>query len=50
MTVKFHRASWLSILTCFAALLLLGLTFVPQVHAQSRITVLVSPATASVQA
>jgi hypothetical protein len=50
MTVKFHRASWLSILTCFAALLLFGLTFAPRVHAQSRITVLVSPATASVQA
>lgn len=50
MNVKFHRASWLSILACFAALLPLRLTFVPQVHAQSRITVSVSPATASVQA
>jgi hypothetical protein len=50
MPAKIHRASWQSILTSFTVLLLLGLAFVPQVPAQSRITVAVSPATASVQA
>jgi hypothetical protein len=50
MPVKFHRASWHTILALFTVLLLLGLTLVPRVSAQSRITVSVSPATAGVQA
>ena len=50
MPLKFHRVFWQSILTSLTALLLLGLAFVPQVYAQSRITVSVSPATASAQA
>jgi hypothetical protein len=50
MPVKFHRASWQTILALFTVLLLLGLALVPPVSAQSRITVSVSPATASVQA
>jgi len=53
MPVKLHRASWDSILTSlifFTVLLLLALAFVPQISAQSRITVAVTPTTASVQA
>jgi hypothetical protein len=50
MFVKFHRASWQSILAAFAVFPLLGLASVPRVAAQSRISVAVSPATASVQA
>jgi hypothetical protein len=53
MPLKLHRASWESILTSlifFTVLLLLGLVFVPQISAQSRITVAVTPTTASVQA
>jgi hypothetical protein len=53
MSLKFHRASWESILTSLiflTVLLLLGLVFVPQISAQSRITVAVTPTTASVQA
>jgi hypothetical protein len=50
MPVKFHRTSWQTILALFTLLLLLGLTLVPRVSAQSRITVSVSPATAGVQA
>src|SRR6266403_1301118 len=50
MSVKFHRASWQSILAAFAVIPLLGLAFVPRVTAQYRISVTVSPATASVQA
>jgi hypothetical protein len=53
MPLKLHRAYWESILTCltsFTVLLLLGLVFVPQISAQSRITVAVTPTTASVQA
>jgi hypothetical protein len=50
MLVKFHHASRQTILSSFTLLLLLGLAFVPQVSAQSRITVSVSPATSGVQA
>jgi hypothetical protein len=50
MPAKTHLASWQLILTSFTIFLLLGLAFVPQVRAQSRVTVAVSPATASVQA
>ena len=50
MLVKFHRASWQSILAAFAVIPLLGFASVPRVSAQSRISVSVSPATASVRA
>jgi hypothetical protein len=54
MPLKFRRASCESILTSptffLAVLLLIGLVFVPQISAQSRITVAVTPTTASVQA
>jgi hypothetical protein len=50
MTVKSHRASWQPILALLAVLPLLGLASVPLASAQSRITVSVSPVTASVQA
>jgi hypothetical protein len=50
MFVKFHRASWQSILAAFAGFSLLCLASVPRVSAQSRFSVAVSPATASVQA
>jgi len=50
MLVKFHCASWQSILAAFAVIPLLGLAFVPRATAQYRISVTVSPATASVQA
>ncbi len=50
MLVKFHRASWQSILAAFAVIPLLGLVFVQRATAQYRISVTVSPATASVQA
>ena len=50
MLVKFPRASWQSILAAFAVIPLLGLASVPRASAQYRISVAVSPATASVQA
>ena len=50
MLVKFRRASWQSILAVFAVIPLLGLAFVPRATAQYRISVTVSPSTASVQA
>ncbi len=50
MLVKFHRASWQSILAAFAVIPLVGLAFVPRATAQYRISVTVSPTTASVQA
>src|SRR6266550_1101971 len=50
MLVKFHSASWQSILAALAVIPLLGLASVPRVSAQSRISVSVSPATASVRA
>jgi hypothetical protein len=50
MFVKSHHASWHSILVAFVVFALMGLGSVPRVSAQSRITVAVSPATASVQA
>ena len=50
MLVKFQRASWQSILAVFAVIPLLGLAFVPRATAQYRISVTVSPSTASVQA
>ena len=50
MLVKFQRASWQSILAVFAVIPLLGLAFVPRASAQYRISVTVSPSTASVQA
>jgi hypothetical protein len=50
MLVKFHRASWQSILAALAVIHLLGFASVPRVSAQSRISVSVSPATASVRA
>jgi hypothetical protein len=50
MTVKSHRASWQPIFALLAVLPLLGLVFVPRASAQSRISVSVSPTTASVQA
>ncbi len=50
MLVKFQRASWHSILAVFAVIPLLGLAFVPRASAQYRISVTVSPSTASVQA
>src|SRR6266576_2700961 len=50
MLVKFHRASWQSILAAFAVIPLLGLAIVPRATAQYRISVTVSPTTASVQA
>ncbi|HYL83436.1 MAG TPA: pyrrolo-quinoline quinone [Candidatus Angelobacter sp.] len=50
MNVKFHRASRQFVSTAFAILALLGLASTPRASAQSRITVSVSPATASVQA
>ena len=50
MLVKFQRASWHSILAVFAVIPLLGLAFVPRATAQYRISVTVSPSTASVQA
>jgi hypothetical protein len=50
MLVKFQRASGRSILAVFAVIPLLGLAFVPRASAQYRISVTVSPSTASVQA
>ena len=50
MLVKFQRASGQSILAVFAVIPLLGLAFVPRASAQYRISVTVSPSTASVQA
>jgi hypothetical protein len=50
MLVKFNRASWQSILAASAVIPLLGLAFVPRASAQYRISVTVSPTTASVQA
>jgi hypothetical protein len=50
MPVKFHGSSWQSILAALVVFPLLCLAFVPQVSAQYRITVSVSPATASVRA
>jgi Tfp pilus assembly protein PilW len=50
MFVKFHRASWRSIFAAFAVFPLLGLASVLPASAQSRISVSVSPLTASVQA
>ena len=50
MLVKFHSASWQSILAALAVIPLLGLASVPRVSAESRISVSVSPATASVRA
>lgn len=50
MLVKFNRASGQSILTAFALFSLLGLASVPRVSAQSRISVAVSPLTASLKA
>ncbi len=50
MLVKFQRASGQSILAVFAVIPLLGLAFVPRATAQYRISVTVSPSTASVQA
>ena len=50
MLVKFHRGFWQSIIAVSTVLLPLSLAFLPQVSAQSRITVSVSPGTASVQA
>ena len=50
MLVKFQRASWQPILAVFAVIPLLGLAFVPRASAQYRISVTVSPSTASVQA
>jgi hypothetical protein len=50
MIVKIYRASWQSILPAFAVLPLLGLVSLPPASAQSRISVSVSPVTASVQA
>ncbi len=50
MLVKFHRASWQSILAASAVIPLLGLAFVQRATAQYRISVTVSPASASVQA
>ena len=50
MLVKFPCASWQSILAAFAVIPLLGLASVPRASAQYRISVAVSPATASVQA
>ena len=50
MLVKFQRASWQSILAVFAVIPLLGLAFVPRASAQYRISVTVSPSTATVQA
>jgi hypothetical protein len=50
MFVKSHRASWRSFFVAFAAFPLMGLASVPRASAQSRISVSVSPLTASVQA
>jgi len=50
MFVKSDCASWPSILAALVVFTLMGLASVPRVSAQSRITVAVSPATASVQA
>ena len=50
MLVKFHSASWQAILAALAVIPLLGLASVPRVSAESRISVSVSPATASVRA
>jgi len=50
MLVKFHRASWQLILAASAVIPLLGLAFVQRATAQYRISVTVSPASASVQA
>jgi hypothetical protein len=50
MRVKFQGSSWQSILAALVVFPLLSLAFVPQVSAQYRITVSVSPATVSVQA
>jgi Tfp pilus assembly protein PilW len=50
MFVKSHRASWRSFFVAFAAFPLMGLASVPRASAQSRISVSVSPFTASVQA
>jgi len=50
MPLKFRRASRQAILPSFAAFLLFCLAFLPQVSAQSRITVSVSPTTAIVPA
>ena len=50
MSVKPHRPSWQPMFTAFVVMSLIYITSVPRVCAQSRITVAVSPATASVQA
>lgn len=50
MSLRLNRGFWKSILASSAVLLLLALASVPQASGQSRITISVSPATASVQA
>jgi len=50
MLVRFYRVSWLSSLVTLAFFSLLGFAFVLPASAQSRISVKVSPATASVHA
>jgi len=50
MCDRLHRASWQTILTSFGVFLFLAFAYLPQASAQYRITVSVSPATASVQA
>ncbi|HUD68541.1 MAG TPA: hypothetical protein VMQ17_28415 [Candidatus Sulfotelmatobacter sp.] len=50
MFAKCNPASWKSIRAAISGFLLLGLASVPRAFAQSRITVSVSPSTASVQA
>jgi hypothetical protein len=50
MPAKFRLESWQSILSSLTVFLLLGFPLIPRVSAQSRITVSISPTTASVQA